>query len=1093
MAQFSPSITMEEIHHAANQYYHEHCSDDECDSDDDLEHDLIRRRIMSEEKSFHSPSSVGANKLHHRTSRQTTSEDDLRSKSMSPLRHNGRRSRPIAPPKKRTCWGRTMRWFILILVIGYVVLMSCGYFWLRSHHRFNSETALSRSSFLEPKGRLYILRERLEQKRLDERNEMAYQASAIAAKRSFRIKPPRLLSQVDQYEISLMAPKETIATSVIKPAKLHDICGDYARNASRSNPNAFATRNVLNSKSRVLITGILNPIGFHLALALKERCGVEVMAGIDPAFPNTVAHRLAIQKRIELLSTNIPKLTQPILLPLVGLDPKPSKRTPVEGLSMTGEMNLVQMRPTHIVHLASYVIDEYQDFGNEELRNKQSPYVGEGRTPEMFAIRSSHVSMEQILLSILEGDRESYVEQPQFLYASTAGTANVMQKHTKVVDEILADSYSSLYGIHSTGLRLPNTIYGPWGRTGSSVHDLSKAAIDHQRHSNGTILTVNDTQHRDLVYVDDVINAIIAAMQYRQPKESLSLLDLSSDSRSTLKSASLFVSRLVHSKPNKQLHEIAAPKAIMVEPTALVKKTRDVLKWSPTTSLSTGLAKTLAWYLDDAFPYGDKIDSDRALETGDQLRARLGLESCAPQDLLCHMGRKYLPCLSECSTKDQCTPSLYEGVAKLVLELTEGCDIVLYMQALGYDLQDIKLQATYKEEGVAMICNFAFVPEESRLVNAVIKKVPESKLGQFGIKPDSKESSEAYKQRKIEGLNGRLLYKGWILVWVKDAHKPVDTHDMYALKLSPGRFFSSDVKHAVYVDESFPVSPTHDDVLFLVGQTHRPPLPDRNAYRKLENGKKVKYRLAAEPERRAVILMSPLKYKKAAENGDQAKISIYEATKYMQVEIGENPEEKESSGMKKQREFYERVPTFTNRLDFRSINEPWYKYEMKHWARTRWIVHDMKLEEARQLRCDWYQEHVQWDNELDQLSFAQVMAVRELERRIAFQEPDDHIKPPWFDKPELLHLTDGHEWHSLQNEENRMTLDNLPSSSFTIVADHLVDEDEKEHGPEDGLVHNVELPKAQSEGVPLFVRVVSEQVMLKARIAWGQAHNAPQK
>jgi hypothetical protein len=1059
------------------QHHHDHASDD------DVENDVIcRRRGMSEDGAFpNSPTSSSTNSgnvLHHRVRHAT---DDVRSKS--PLQHVRRAPTRVGVSPKKRSWGRTMRWIVLILVAGYLLLMISGYLWMR-RHAHNSEPLTSRSSFLEPKGRLYALRERLEQKRLEERNEMAYQAANNASKRAHRTRPPRLVSGLDvlQYEVTEMETRKTavvVSKSHSKAARMQDLCGAHAQNASLANPDSFSARHVLNSKSRVLITGILNPVGFHVALFLKEKCGVEVIAGIDPVFPNTVAHRLKLQKRIQLLCTNIPKLVQPILQPLVGLDPKKSNKVGISELSITGEIDLLQMKPTHIVHLASYSAEEYQDFGDENLRNMQSPYIQPGKTADMFAIRSSQVSMEQILLSMTLIDDDE--KPPQFAYASTAGTHDdVLFNKIKLVDEILADTYSSLHGVYSTGLRLPNTIYGPWGRSGTPIHDLSKAAIEHLR-SNSTLTFANQTKvPNDFVYIDDVVEGIIAAMQYREPERTSTLLDLSSDSQSNLASIGDFVSQLVHSKEQ----EISAPRVSRVEPTALALKTKSVLSWSPTTPLSIGLAKTLAWHLDDAFPYGDKID--QAVETGDEFRTRVGIDTCAPEDLLCHVGRKYLPCLSECSVKDQCTPSLFEGVAKLVLELTEGCDVVLYMQSLGYDVQDLKLSAVYKEEGEVMICNFAFVPETSRLVDAVIKKVPEEQVKQFGIKRKKTENadSESYLKRKAEGLNGRLLYKGWILVWVKDAHEPLATHDQVALKMSPGKLFAHDVKHALYVDESFALSPTHEDILFLVGMAHRAPLTDRNAYRKMENGKSLKYRLTAEPERRAAILMSPLKYKKFAENGELAKISVYEATKYMQVEIGENPEDHESNGLKKQREFYERVPTFINRLDLRSVNEAWYKYELKNWVRTRWIVHDMHLEEARQLRCDWYQEHVQWNNALDQLSFAHVMATREMERRISFQEPDDHIKPPWFEKPELLHLTDGHEWHALESEENGMAYEKLPPTTLTVaIADHM--DDQKE---EDG-----KLPKSQSRDVPLFIRVVSERVMMKARQAWAVTHYSEPK
>jgi hypothetical protein len=229
--------------------------------------------------------------------------------------------------------------------------------------------------------------------------------------------------------------------------------------------------------------------------------------------------------------------------------------------------------------------------------------------------------------------------------------------------------------------------------------------------------------------------------------------------------------------------------------------------------------------------------------------------------------------------------------------------------------------------------------------------------------------------------------------------------------------------------------------------------------------------------------MSPLKYKSTSGNVELPKISVYEATKYMQAEIGETPEVKEPINIKRQREFYERVGTYLNKLDFRSIHEAWYKYEMKNWVRTKWIVHDLKLEESRQLRCNWYQEHVQWGNNLDQLSFAYVLATYDLKRRLAFQEPDDHTKPPWYERPELLYMTDAHEWHGLESEGNKYALENLPTKSVSVIADHL-DMDEVISEIENEKAINPVTRTGQANRVPLFVRIVSERVMLKARAEW---------
>jgi hypothetical protein len=379
------------------------------------------------------------------------------------------------------------------------------------------------------------------------------------------------------------------------------------------------------------------------------------------------------------------------------------------------------------------------------------------------------------------------------------------------------------------------------------------------------------------------------------------------------------------------------------------------------------------------------------------------------------------------------------------------------------------------------------------LVDAIIKKVPDEQLAKFGISPTTTTKRSLLREQKRNGLNGRLLYKGWILIWVKGATTPLPTSDQSLLKLNPGNFFSSDVKKALFVDENFPVSPNLEDVLFLMGEVHRPALPGRSVYHKDQDGKKHKYKLQPEPERRAVMLLAPLKQRVSHDSKETAladgqKLTVYTATKYMRYEIGEDANLKEAPARKKQREFYERVPTFLNRVDMRSPEEPWYRYEMKHWIRTRWVVHDMKLEEGRELRCDWFEEHVQWGNELDQLSFAHVMARRELERRMEHEEPDDHIKPPHVQHPELKLLTDAHEWHPYLGKEHR--LDSQGQALFKVPEHMAIEKNEKEDGeiesePTEKNVHGSE--------VPLFVRIMSERVMMFARQQWAKKNGLKKK
>mmetsp|Transcript_8278 Transcript_8278/g.14060 ORF Transcript_8278/g.14060 Transcript_8278/m.14060 type:complete len:370 (-) Transcript_8278:100-1209(-) len=91
------------------------------------------------------------------------------------------------------------------------------------------------------------------------------------------------------------------------------LCGKYAQQASLNHPQNYyhppplssstTTHQPLplNSQSKVLITGILSPLGFHLTLALHRQCNITNFIGIDSQMPNDPLSRLEMQDRLEVL------------------------------------------------------------------------------------------------------------------------------------------------------------------------------------------------------------------------------------------------------------------------------------------------------------------------------------------------------------------------------------------------------------------------------------------------------------------------------------------------------------------------------------------------------------------------------------------------------------------------------------------------------------------------------------------------------------------------------------------------------------------------------------------------------------------------
>ena len=75
---------------------------------------------------------------------------------------------------------------------------------------------------------------------------------------------------------------------------------------------------------------------------------------------------------------------------------------------------------------------------------------------------------------------------------------------SKKSNELMAHTYSHLYGLPTTGLRF-FTVYGPWGRPDMALFKFTKAIL-----AGETIQVFNHGQHRrDFTYVDDIVEGVI--------------------------------------------------------------------------------------------------------------------------------------------------------------------------------------------------------------------------------------------------------------------------------------------------------------------------------------------------------------------------------------------------------------------------------------------------------------------------------------------------------------------------------------------------------------------------------------------------------
>jgi UDP-glucuronate 4-epimerase len=91
---------------------------------------------------------------------------------------------------------------------------------------------------------------------------------------------------------------------------------------------------------------------------------------------------------------------------------------------------------------------------------------------------------------------EDRVDHPLSLYGAT-----------KKADELLSESYSSLYRLPLTGLRF-FTVYGPWGRPDMAMWIFTKALYAGQP----LPLFNRGEMRRDFTYIDDIVRGVIACL-----------------------------------------------------------------------------------------------------------------------------------------------------------------------------------------------------------------------------------------------------------------------------------------------------------------------------------------------------------------------------------------------------------------------------------------------------------------------------------------------------------------------------------------------------------------------------------------------------
>ncbi|MFQ5661295.1 MAG: NAD-dependent epimerase [Gammaproteobacteria bacterium] len=330
---------------------------------------------------------------------------------------------------------------------------------------------------------------------------------------------------------------------------------------------------------RILVTGAAGFIGHAVSKKLLER-GDEVI-GVD----NMNAYydvRLKNDRLLQLQSRDNFRFIKQDL----------SQRGQTRVLFKTGQ-------PQRVIHLAAQAGVRYS------LENPNA-YVDANLAGFM---------------NILEGCRHNTVEHLVYASSSSVYGANTgmpfsvhdnvdhpvsLYGATKKANELMAHSYSHLYGLPTTGLRF-FTVYGPWGRPDMSLFLFTRNIL-----SGKPIDVFNRGHHkRDFTYIDDIVKGVVRTLDATaRPNNDWS--GKAPDPGTSLAPYRLY--NIGNNQPVELMRFIevieeclgmqAEKNFLPMQPGDVPETYADVddlikdVDYSPSTSIETGIARFVEWYRD---------------------------------------------------------------------------------------------------------------------------------------------------------------------------------------------------------------------------------------------------------------------------------------------------------------------------------------------------------------------------------------------------------------------------------------------------------------------------------------------------------------
>ena len=329
----------------------------------------------------------------------------------------------------------------------------------------------------------------------------------------------------------------------------------------------------------VLVTGAAGFIGFHVSRALLARG--DAVVGFD---------NLNDYYDVSLKQARLDRLLADKGFAFV--------KGSLEDAAAVGA--LFAGRPfDRVIHLAAqagvrysltnpgaYVQSNLVGFLNvlEACRHAQTPHLAYASSSSVYGLNAHYP------FSVHDN-----VDHPVSLYAAT-----------KKANELMAHTYSHLYGLPTTGLRF-FTVYGPWGRPDMALFLFTKAILA------GKPIDVfnHGKMRRDFTYVDDIVQGVVRVADHvaapdpawdaahPDPGTSPAPFRVYNIGNHTPVELDRFIGIIEEALGKKAVRNYLPMQPGDVPATcADVEDLRRAVGFAPATPLETGIARFVEWYLE---------------------------------------------------------------------------------------------------------------------------------------------------------------------------------------------------------------------------------------------------------------------------------------------------------------------------------------------------------------------------------------------------------------------------------------------------------------------------------------------------------------